>query len=104
MNYFNWFKGTAKWLVVAVLCQGLCGCLSMRAVESAKSYRFVDEDGATIEVKNGKPGYYLLLPLTVPVDAAMTATVVGFVVIIYGASSGSSGSYTPPPRSGLKVK
>jgi hypothetical protein len=100
----NSFRCPAKLLVVAVLCQGLCGCLSMRTVESARRYEFVDENGEVMEVKKAKPGYYLLLPLTVPVDAVMTASVVGFFVILFGASSGSSSSSTPPPPSGLKVK
>jgi hypothetical protein len=55
--------------LIALLCLNLCGCLSTAVVETARTRRFVDENGEVVKIKKGRTELYWWLPLTIPVDA-----------------------------------
>ena len=81
--------------LVSTLGVNLCGCLSMTAVDQARSRRFVDENGEVIRTEKGKPEMYCWLPLTVPVDAALLLVWGAWEGITHGSGSGDYSSTAP---------
>jgi hypothetical protein len=75
-------------LGLLVMCAHLCGCVSMAVIDEAQ--------GAGPK-GDPKPGYYALLPLTIPLDLALVAAW-GY---LEGCAYGAGGSSIPSP--GLKV-
>ncbi len=87
--------------LVLVLCLQGTGCTSMDVIEKAK--------GTPPEREDAKPGYYLLLPLSVPLDIALV-TVGGLFFLWAKSESDDSDDYSVAKSSdssdkgGLKVK
>jgi hypothetical protein len=75
-------------LGLLVMCANLCGCVSMAVIDEAQ--------GAGPK-GDPKPGYYALLPLTIPLDLALVAAWGYLEGCAYGAGDFSS------PSPGLKV-
>ena len=73
--------------LIAILCLNLCGCLSTAVVKTAKTRRFVDENGEVVQIEKGRTELYWWLPLTIPVDA------VTFVIWAALESLGSDGDF-----------
>jgi len=73
-------------LGILVMCANLCGCVSMAVIDEAQG---LGPKG------DPKPGYYALLPLTIPLDLALAAAWGYFEGCAYGA-----GDFSSP---GLKV-
>jgi hypothetical protein len=78
-----------------IVTLNLCGCLSMAAVDQARSRRFVDENGEVIRTEKGRPEMYCWLPLTIPVDAVIGI----FWLALEGMTQGSSGGDYSPKES-----
>jgi hypothetical protein len=56
-------------MVVGFALAALCGCATSRAVSAAKGEPYYNKDGQYIE-RTAQPAYYLLVPLTIPLDVA----------------------------------
>ena len=88
--------------LLLLLCLQGVGCTSMHVIEKAQ--------GTAPKREDAKPGYYLLLPLSVPLDVALVT--VGGVFFLYAWSeSNSDDDYSSLPSSdsneekgGLKVR
>ena len=86
--------------LVLFVSLNLCGCLSMAAVDKARSRRFVDENGEVISTEKGNPEMYCWLPLTIPVDAVIGI----FWLALEGMTDGgSSNDYSPKESKKLKL-
>jgi hypothetical protein len=88
-------------LVILLCLQGV-GCTSMHVIEKAK--------GTPPEREDAKPGYYLLLPMSVPLDIALV-TVGGLFFLYAKSESDSDDDYSVADSSdskeendGLKVR
>ena len=69
-------------LVSFVMC--LSGCVTASTLDHARNQSHTDREGETVVTREGKSGYYALLPLTVPADVALTPVyIVGFLVHWY---------------------
>ena len=88
--------------LVLLLCLQGVGCTSMHVIEKAQ--------GAAPEREDAKPAYYLLLPLSVPLDVALVT--VGGVFLLYALTesngvddySVADSSESNEEKGGLKVK
>ena len=88
--------------LVLLLCLQGVGCTSLHVIEKAQ--------GTAPEREDAKPAYYLLLPLSVPLDVALV-TVGGFLFLYSQSESDSNDDYSVADSSdsneekgGLKVK
>jgi hypothetical protein len=81
--------------VMVVLCLNLCGCLSTTVVETARTRRFVDENGEVVKIEKGKAEMYWWLPLTIPVD---TVTFIFWAALEGLGSHGDSNSSAKKPE------
>jgi hypothetical protein len=93
-------KRAAIHVTTLVLCLSLCGCVSMAVIDEAQGNDVVNKGGFTVQERNPKPGYYALLPLTIPLDVALLAA----WLYAEGCSSGSFSSGGSGGSSGLKVQ
>ena len=80
-----------------LVCLGLCGCVSMAVIDEAQGHNVVNKGGITVQERNSKPGYYALLPLTIPLDVAL------FAASLY-ADGCSHGSFNFRDSPGLKFQ
>jgi hypothetical protein len=90
-------KKAAVNLTVLLLSLSLCGCVSMAVIDEAQGNGVTNKRGVTVQEKDPKPGYYALLPLTIPLDVAL------FVASLY-ADGYCHGSFSFHDSSGLKVQ
>jgi hypothetical protein len=85
---------TIVYSLLLLLCLHATGCTSMHVIEKAR--------GTPPSRDDAQPGYYSLLPLTVPLDAALV-----FLYLYAEGYSHSGGSWCPSSGSGgdgLKVR
>jgi hypothetical protein len=78
------------WLLL-LLCVPGTGCVSMHVIDKAH--------GTPPKREDAQPGYYSLLPLTVPLDAAL----VFLYLYAEGQSAGYGSGCSPSSGGGLKV-
>ena len=72
-------------LVMAVV--SLSGCVTAETIGYARTYSHTDpESGEVVIDYQGKPGYYALLPLTIPADIVFD--VPAYVVAIIAVNTG----------------
>ena len=88
--------------LLLLLCLQGVGCTSMHVIEKAQ--------GTAPEREDAKPAYYLLLPLSVPLDVALV-TVGGFFLLYAKSESNSDDDYSSvepsdsrEEKGGLKVR
>jgi uncharacterized protein YceK len=86
-------------LTILLLSLSLCGCVSMAVIDEAQGHDVVNKGGVTVQERNPKPGYYALLPLTIPLDVALFAASLYANGCSYGSFGGSGGG-----SGGLKVQ
>ena len=75
------WRRLAEVAALVLLAISLSGCVTGSTLDHAKDQSHTNDKGETVVTREGKPGYYGLLPLTVPADVALSpAYVVGFLV------------------------
>jgi uncharacterized protein YceK len=70
--------GNLALLLTAVAC--LSGCVTGTTLEAARTYSHVNEKQEVVIDQKGKPGYYALVPLTVPADIVLAPVYLGWWV------------------------
>lgn len=93
-------KKAAVNLTMLLLSLSLSGCVSMAVIDEAQGNPVASsERGVRARERDPKPGYYALLPLTIPLDLALLAAWAYADGCSYGSFSSGGGSGS----SGLKV-
>jgi hypothetical protein len=59
-------------MAAMVLAGSTTSCITTGVTERAKPWKTTNEKGETVETKPAQPGYYALLPLSVPADIALS--------------------------------
>jgi hypothetical protein len=71
--------------VVLALC--LSGCVTSSTLDHARDQSHTDSNGEPVVTRKGKPGYYALLPLTVPADVVLSPVYVGEFLYVWFVQS-----------------
>ncbi len=78
-------KSICNNILLALACSQLCGCITYNTIDTAKGGPRPNAEGAKVPVEEPKPGFYWLLPLTVPADIATSPFQLFFIWIPYWA-------------------
>ena len=70
-----------KTVSLLLVLLSVSGCMTFNTVEFAKGRTHTDNDGKVIVDEKPKPGYYWLIPVTVPADIATSPFQLVFICI-----------------------
>jgi len=60
-----------RYILLVFMCLNLSGCVTYMTVQKARGEPEKNKEGKSEATEDPKPGYYFLVPLTVPLDAAL---------------------------------
>ena len=71
--------------LVLALC--LSGCVTSSTLDHARAQSHTDSNGEMVVTREGNPGYYALLPLTVPADVLLSPAYLGEFLYVWFVES-----------------